>query len=65
MATIQLDCDVTEYDVIPTKKNNSNVIFCINERSLVINFTDIHEKIIMQSEISIEDARKLAKLINL
>ena len=64
MATIQLDCDVTEYDVI-TDKKITNVIFCINEKSLVINFTDIHEKIIMQSEISIVDARKLAKLLTL
>ena len=64
MATIQLDCDVTEYDVI-TDAKITNVIFCINEKSLVINFTDTNEKIIKQSEISIVDAKKLCKLINL
>ena len=64
MATIQLDCDVTEYDVI-TDKKITNVIFCINEKSLVINFCDTIEKILKQSEISIVDARKLAKLLTL
>ena len=64
MATIQLECDVTEYDVITDEKIDS-VIFCINEKSLVINFCDSKEKIINQSEISIVDARKLAKLLAL
>ena len=64
MATIQLECDVTEYDVITDSKID-NVIFCINEKSLIINFCGKNEKIIKQSEISIEDARKLAKLISI
>ena len=63
MATIQFDCSVTEYDIIPKKENDENV-FCLNEKAMVINFMDTQkDKIIIQSEIEKRDAIQLAKLI--
>lgn len=63
MAAITLDCEVTEHNVTPDKRN-TNVIFVIHNDSLIINFVDKNEKILMQSEIEIKDARLLTKLIN-
>ena len=60
---IQIMCDTTQYAIIPTNKKNYKTIFSINEKSLVINFCDKNEKVLEQSEIEIEDARKLAKMI--
>lgn len=63
MSTIIFDCEVTEYNIIPPKDNDENT-FCLNKESLIINFMDTKkEKILMQSEISKEDAIQLAKLI--
>jgi predicted transcriptional regulator len=59
---IVITCETTEFAVFPNQKN-IKTLFSINERSLVISFCDKKEKVLDQSEISIEDARKLAKLI--
>lgn len=61
---IELICETTEYAVVPDKKNEKTV-FYIHENCLVISFCDKNEEVITQSEISIEDARKLAKVLNL
>lgn len=61
---IQLICDTTEYAVYPDKKIEKTV-FYIHEKCLVISFCDKNEEVITQSEISVEDARKLAKILNI
>ena len=60
---IKIICDTTQYEITPTNKNNYKTIFLINENSLIINFCNINEKVLEQSEIEIEDAKKLAKMI--
>ena len=60
---IKIICDTTQYKITPTNKNNYKTIFLINENSLIINFCNINEKVLEQSEIEIEDAKKLAKMI--
>ena len=61
MSTILFECDATEYACIPPEDNDINS-FSINEKSLVISFC-VEGNVLLQSEISIEDARRLAKLI--
>ncbi|MBK7801048.1 MAG: hypothetical protein IPJ53_18310 [Saprospiraceae bacterium] len=63
MSTITLECNVTEFDIIPKRKNDENV-FAINNNCLIINLMDSRkDKILTQTEISKEDAVELAKLI--
>jgi len=62
MSGITFDCEVTEYNILPKKFNIENT-FYITDNCLVINFCDSDDNVIAQSEISIEDARKLARLI--
>jgi len=59
---IIITCETTQYAVLPNKKNEIT-LFSINEESFVISFCDKNGKVLEQSEICIEDARKLAKLI--
>ncbi len=59
---ILIECPVTEYNIKPLEKNTENV-FSLNESSMIINFMNDKEKIIMQSEISADDALKLARMI--
>lgn len=61
MATIIFDCYVQEYHCVTHDENNENS-FAISDKGVVINFMG-NEKPLMQSEISKEDAIKLAKLI--
>ena len=61
MSTILFECDVTEYSIIPPKRNTENS-FCLNDDCLVINIM-AENKIITQTEISKGDAVELAKLI--
>jgi len=61
MANILFECEVTEFDIMSEEENRNNS-FSINEKCLVINLMD-DEIIWHQSEISKEDAIKLAKLI--
>lgn len=61
MANIQFNCDVTEFDIMSEEENRNNC-FSINEKCLIINLMD-DENIYSQTEISKEDAIKLAKLI--
>lgn len=61
MANILFECDVTEFNIIPPEDNSANC-FSINEKCLIINLMD-DENIYTQTEISKEDAIKLAKLI--
>ena len=59
---VQLECDVTEYHVYPNEDNEKN-IFYFHKEAMVINFVNDSEDILSQSEISAEDALRLAKLI--
>ena len=59
---ILIECDVTEYNTKPPEKNTENV-FSLNEKSMIISFMNDKEKIIMQSEISAEDTLRLARMI--
>ena len=62
MSTITLECNVTEFDIIPKKENDENV-FAINNNCLIINLMDSRkDKILTQTEISKEDAVERAKL---
>lgn len=56
------ECDVTEFAVYPDE-NYQKVVFCLNEKSLVISFMDDNDNVLTQSEIGIKDAYKLSKLI--
>lgn len=59
---VQLECEVTEFNVYPNDNNDKNV-FYFHNNSMVISFTDINGEVICQSEVSREDTIKLAKLI--
>ena len=59
---INVNCDVTEYNIKPDK-NYEKVKFTICEHSLIIEFCDFYENVLNQSEISIEDAKQLSKLL--
>lgn len=59
---IKIICDVTEYIALPKQINTKN-IFSICDDCLVIDFCDEYENVLSQSEISIEDAKKIAKLL--
>lgn len=59
---VQLECEVTEFNVYPNEDNEKDIFYFHND-SMVINFADRDEEVISQSEISREDAIKLAKLI--
>lgn len=61
---IQLICDTTEFAVYP-QKENEKTSFYIHENCLVISFLDKDENVITQSEIEINDAKKLGKILNL
>lgn len=59
---VTADFEVVEYNTIPQKNNTINTFF-MGKQSVVINFCNKDEKVLQQSEISKEDAIKLAKLI--
>lgn len=59
-----MTAEVTEYNVI-SDEIYEEVSFCLGEKCLVISFLDENDNVITQTEISLSDARKLAKLINL
>jgi hypothetical protein len=59
---IKINCDVTEYIACPEDENIQN-IFTIYDKCFIIEFCDKDENILYHSEISIEDAKKLAKMI--
>ena len=61
---IELICETTEYAVYPDKKIEKTT-FHVHENCMVISFCDKDENVITQSEISIEDAGKLAQVLNL
>ena len=61
--TIEVICEVTEYNIEPPEENKK-IVFSINNKSVVISATGNHtENIIYQSEISIQDARDLSSVI--
>ena len=60
---IKIICDTTEFQSQKISDKNYFTTFLITPRALTISFCDDNEDIFEQSEISIEDARKLAKLI--
>lgn len=59
---ILIKCETTQYDSYPNDKNVATE-FEIKEKCLVIYLFDKNEQILDQTEITIEDARKLAKII--
>jgi hypothetical protein len=59
---VQIEFEVTEFNVYPNEDNEKN-IFYFHGDSMVINFADKDEEVISQSEISREDAIRLARLI--
>ena len=61
MNTITFECSVTEYDITPNK-DNDEIIFCLNEKAMIINLMD-DRLILMQTEIEKKSAIELAKLI--
>ena len=62
MSIITIECDVTEFAVIPDI-NYQKVAFCLTERAMVISFMDNEDRVLTQSEIENDDAVALAKLI--
>ena len=62
MSTITIECDVTEFAVIPDE-NYQKVLFCLNDRAMVISFMDNEDNVLTQSEIENNDAVDVAKLI--
>lgn len=63
MNTILFECTITDFNIEP-KKENDEICFALNEKSMVINFMDTNNKsILMQSEMDKKDAIELAKLI--
>lgn len=63
MLDILVVTNVTEFSVMP-KKNNTKNIFSIQKNCLIISFCDDKEKVLNQSEICIEDAKDIAKIIS-
>jgi hypothetical protein len=59
---IILELDVTEYQNCPPNDNTIN-LFEITEKCLTIKCCNDNKKVLFESEISIEDARKLAQVI--
>jgi len=62
MSTTIFEAEVTEYNCIPTE-DAMFTIFKINDDSMTIEICDENKNLICETEISIEDARKLARLI--
>jgi len=59
---IIINCDVTEFYIIPDKRFYFTT-FNINDKSLIISFCNEKGNFLSRSEIKIDDAKKLAKLI--
>ena len=59
---ILIKCETTQYDSYPNDLNVTTV-FEIKEKCLIIYLFDKNEQILDQTEITIEDARKLANII--
>jgi hypothetical protein len=57
-----LELDVTEYNVMPNRNNETNIIHLYQD-SMVINLMDSTQGVIEKTEVSSEDAIKLAKFI--
>lgn len=62
MSTITIECNVTEFSVIPDF-NYQKVAFCLTKKAMVISFMDDEDRVLTQSEIEIDEAAELAKLI--
>jgi hypothetical protein len=62
MGTIIYECEVSEYEIISNLKYDKNV-FYLNKDAIVISFCDTDDTVIDQSEMTIDDAIRLAKLI--
>ena len=60
---ITILCEATKFSCIPDLNTNSNNKFILTDKSLMILFCDDNGNTLTHSEISIEDAKKLAKLI--
>lgn len=59
---IQLECNTTEHHIVPRLENEFTV-FYLQNKAMIINFVDEDENVFEQSEISKEDALRLARLI--
>lgn len=65
--TIEMEINIlfetTEYSSIPDYTKNSHNKFTITDKALIIWFCDDNGHILTHTEISIEDAKKLSKLL--
>jgi len=64
MSEITLTADITDYASM-SPEEYQEVSFSINEKSMVISILDDNQKVLIQTEIELKDAKILAKLINL
>lgn len=62
MGQITLECDITEFAVI-SPIEYEKIVFCLNEKCIVISFMNDIDEVLTQSEIQKSDAIELAKLI--
>ena len=62
MSTLFLECEVIENYSKPPKENET-IRFSFYEKSFVVNLLDVDDKLMLQTEISKEDAIELAKTI--
>jgi len=62
MSTTIFEAEVTEFNCIPAE-DAMFTIFKIHDYSMTIEVCDENKNLICESEISIEDAKKLARLI--
>lgn len=62
MSEVSIKCEVTQYACMPPEEH-SEVVFCLNNKSLVISFVDEDDVVLTQSEIEKKDAIELANLI--
>jgi hypothetical protein len=60
---IEIEIETTEYYVHPDE-DNKKTVFCIQDKAVVISFTNGYDEVITQSEIPREEALKLASIIS-
>jgi nitrogen regulatory protein PII-like uncharacterized protein len=64
MSEITLTAGITDYASM-SPEEYQEVSFSINEKSMVISILDDNQKVLIQTEIELKDAKILAKLINI
>ena len=62
MSEISIECNVSDFAVYQPEKYDK-VLFHLNEKCVVISFTDKNENVLTQTEIGKKDAIELANVI--